>query len=215
MTVQVPPEHYDFHRYDTLERWGSYWYQLRAALRGQPRSVLEIGSGTRVFRSYLENCGVEVRSVDIDDTRRPDYVADVSDLDGTLPPGLRFDCVAAFQVLEHLPYDRFEACLAGLARRAAPVCLLSLPYHGVQFRLAGSFAGLRFSRGISIPFPWAYRFNGEHHWELGWQHPIRSVTHTIAKYFDVIERGFIPENPYHYLWVLHSRVDLSLRTASE
>lgn len=206
MSVQVPPQHYDFDRYDDLERWGSYWYQIRAALRAGPQRVLEIGSGTRVFRSYLENRGIDVRSVDIDESRRPDYVADVSDLDATLPAGLRFDCVAAFQVLEHLPYDRFEACLAGLARRAAPWCLLSLPYHGVQFRIAWNFAGLRFSRGFSVPFLRRWRFDGEHHWELGWEHPIRAVTRTIARHFEVVQRGFVPENPYHYLWVLRSRV---------
>ncbi len=205
MTVQVPPEHYEFDRYDNLERWNSYWYQIRAAMRTRPGRVLEIGSGTRVFRSYLENRGVEVRSLDIDDTRRPDYIADVSDLDRTLPPNLRFDCVAAFQVLEHLPFERFEACLAGLARRASPWCLLSLPHHGVAFRLGWNFAGLRFSRGVSIPFPWRRRFDGEHHWELGWGYSIRSVNRTISKYFEVVERGFVPENPYHYMWVLRSR----------
>ena len=71
MSVQVPPEHYEFDRYDDLERWSSYWYQIRAAMRTRPTRVLEIGSGTRVFRSYLENRGVEVRSVDIDDSRKP------------------------------------------------------------------------------------------------------------------------------------------------
>lgn len=205
MSVQVSPQHYDFERYDDLERWDSYWYQIRSALRTRPQRVLEIGTGTRVFRSYLENRGIDVRSVDIDETRRPDYVADVSDLDATLPAGLRFDVVAAFQVLEHLPYDRFEACLAGLSRRAAPWCLISLPYHGVHFRLAWNFMGLRFSGGFSLPSLHKLRFTGEHHWELGREHPIGAVTRTIERYFEVVERRFIPENPYHYLWVLRSR----------
>lgn len=205
MDVQVPPQHYEFGSYDDLERWGSYWHQLRAALATRPRRVLEIGTGTRVFRSYLENRGIEVRSVDIDATRGPDYVADVSDLDNTLPAGLTFDCVAAFQVLEHLPYERFEACLAGLARRASPWCLISLPYFGLHFRLSLSFAGLRLSRGFSIPAPMRWKFNGEHYWELGWEHSPRAVTRTMAKYFEVVSRGFVPENPYHYLWVLRSR----------
>ena len=206
MPVQVSPQHYEFHKYDHFERWSSYWYQIRAALAVRPRTVLEIGSGTGVFRSYLEGRGVKVEALDVDATRRPDHVADVSDLDATLPAGLRFDCVAAFQVLEHLPYDRFEACLSGLARRAAPWCLLSLPYHGVQLRCAVNVAGVRVSRGVSLPFPWKLKFTGEHHWELGWEHPIRAVTRTIARHFEVVERGFVPENPYHYLWVLRSRL---------
>jgi len=205
MSVQVPPHHYDFERYDDLERWGSYWYQIRSALRTNPRRVLEIGSGTRVFRSYLERQNIAVHSVDIDATRTPEYIADVSDLDASLPPDQRYDCVAAFQVLEHLPYEKFEACLAGLASRAAPWCLISLPYFGFQFRLAWNFLGLRFSRGFSLPYLRRHRFDGEHYWELGREHPIRAVTATMARHFEVVERGFVRENPYHYLWVLRSR----------
>src|SRR4029453_1616784 len=96
--VQVPPEHYSFERYDDLERWSSYWYQVRAALRLRPRTVLEIGSGTGVFQAYLRGVGIEVATADFALPRRPDFVCDVARLDETLPAGLRFDVVAAFQV---------------------------------------------------------------------------------------------------------------------
>jgi hypothetical protein len=205
MPVQVLPEHYDFERYDHLRRWDSYWHQIRAAMRTGARSVLEIGGGTGVFRSYLERSGITVRSVDIDPSRQPDYVADVSALDEALPAGLRFDCVAAFQVLEHLPHERFDACLAGLARRAAPWCLISLPYHGLQLGLSINVGGKQLRLGTSVPYPRRYRFNGEHHWELGWQHPIRAVTREISAHFEVVDQGFIAEHPYHYLWALRSR----------
>jgi 2-polyprenyl-3-methyl-5-hydroxy-6-metoxy-1,4-benzoquinol methylase len=125
--VQVAPESYDFEIYDNLERWASYWYQIRAALRLKPRRVLEIGSGTGVFRMYLRSRDIEVLTADIDQTRGVDYLADVSRLDETLPAGETFDIVAAFQVLEHLPYGDFERCLEGIARRARPYALISLP----------------------------------------------------------------------------------------
>ena len=95
--VQVAPSHYAFEDYDDKERWASYWHQIRNTLRlsPRPRSILEIGGGTGLYRSYLANQGIEVRTADIDDTRKPDYLADVRDLDRTLPAGLRFDAVVA------------------------------------------------------------------------------------------------------------------------
>lgn len=205
MDVQVPPEHYDFETYDDLERWCSYWYQIRTALRLRPRTVLEIGSGTGVFGSYLRNRGIEVASADIDATRGPDYVADVSRLDETLPPGTTFDLVAAFQVLEHLPFDRLDACLAGIARRAAPWALISLPYYGVQARISFAIGDLKISLGRKIMKPWRKKFDGEHYWELGFAHSPRAITRRMRRWFDVERRFVIPENPYHVMWVLRSR----------
>src|SRR4051812_8431687 len=86
--AQVAPSHYDFERYDDAERWMSYWYQLRAVLAVRPRTVLEIGPGSGVFRRYLEHAGVLVKTVDIDASRNVDYVGDITRLDAALPSGL-------------------------------------------------------------------------------------------------------------------------------
>lgn len=204
--VQVAPESYDFEIYDNLERWASYWYQIRAALRLKPRRVLEIGSGTGVFRMYLRSRDIEVKTADIDPTRGVDFLADVSRLDETLPPGERFDIVAAFQVLEHLPFSEFERCLEGIARRARPYAMISLPYFGFQLRLQLAIGELRLSLGRKVGYPWKKPWNGEHYWELGWFHPVGRVTRTMEKYFEVLERRFVKENPYHYLWVLRSKL---------
>ena len=91
--VQVEPTHYDFEHYDDAERWMSYWHQLRAVLAVRPRSVLEIGPGSGVFRRYLEHAGVAVKTLDIDASRGVDYVADITRLDTALPAGLTFDAV--------------------------------------------------------------------------------------------------------------------------
>lgn len=202
--VQVPPEHYDFERYDDLERWASYWYQIRAALRLRPARVLEIGPGSGVFRAYLRGRGVEVRSADIDATRSPDYVADVRELDRALPSGERFDVVAAFQILEHIPFADFEVALAAIARRA-PHALISLPYRGLRVRLALWWGDRRFALGHKFMMPWRYRPCPEHQWELGRGYSAGRITRVLERHFTVLERGFVPENPYHYMWVLRSR----------
>ena len=204
--VQVAPEHYDFERYDDAERWMSYWHQLRAVLAVRPRTVLEIGPGSGVFRRYLEHAGVTVKTLDIDASRGVDYVADITKLDATLPPGLTFDCVCAFQVLEHLPLEDFETCLLNLARRSTEHVFLSLPYRGLRVRLAFWWGEHLLNLGSGkLTLPWRHKPIPEHHWELGYPHTAPKITKRIARHLDVVSRGFIRENPYHYMWQLRVR----------
>ena len=205
---QVAPEHYDFERYDDAERWMSYWHQIRAVLAVHPKSVLEIGPGSGVFRSYLRGAGVEVKTLDLDATRDVDYVADITKLDDTLPKGLVFDAICAFQVLEHLPLAELESCLAQLARRANPHVFVSLPYRGLRVRLSFWWGDHHLTLGHKFLLPWRHKPIPEHHWELGYPHTARKITKVMARQLDVVSRGFLRENPYHYMWHLRRRAEL-------
>ena len=210
--VQVTPDHYDFERYDDAERWMSYWHQLRAVLSVRPKTVLEIGPGSGVFRNYLRAKGVEVKTLDIDTTRDVDYVADITKLDATLPAGLTFDAICAFQVLEHLPFDEFETCLAGIARRANPHVFISLPYRGLRIRWSFWWGDHLLTLGHKFMLPWRHKPIPEHHWELGYPFTARKITKVIATHMDVVTKGFIRENPYHYMWQLKKRAELPTST---
>src|SRR5258706_3346722 len=166
--VQVAPEHYDFERYDDRERWMSYWHQLRAVLAVRPKTVLEIGPGSGVFRSYLRAAGVDVKTLDIDKTREVDFVADITKLDEALPAGLMFDAVCAFQVLEHLPLAELETCLGQIARRANPHVFVSLPYRGLRVRFAFWWGDHLLTLGHKFMLPWRHKPIPEHHWQLGY-----------------------------------------------
>ncbi|HEY4179860.1 MAG TPA: methyltransferase domain-containing protein [Kofleriaceae bacterium] len=200
--VQVAPEHYDFERYDDKERWMSYWHQIRAVLEVKPRTVLEIGPGSGVFSGYLRSKGIDVKTLDIDATRGADYVADLTRLDETLPAGVSFDAICAFQVLEHLPLDVFDACLAGIAKRCTGAAFISLPYRGLRVRWAFWWGDHFFTLGHKFMLPWRHKPIPEHYWELGYPITAKKITKRIETHFDVIGRGFIPENPYHYMWRL-------------
>lgn len=206
--VQVAPEHYDFERYDDAERWMSYWHQLRAVLSVRPKTVLEIGPGSGVFRNYLRAKGIDVKTLDIDASRDVDYVADITKLDQTLPQGLMFDAVCCFQVLEHLPFEEFETCLAGIAKRANPHVFISLPYRGLRVRWAFWWGDHFFTLGHKFMLPWRHKPIPEHHWELGYPITAGKVTKLIRRHMDVVEKGFIRENPYHYMWQLKRRGEL-------
>jgi 2-polyprenyl-3-methyl-5-hydroxy-6-metoxy-1,4-benzoquinol methylase len=203
--VQVAPEHYDFERYDDAERWMSYWHQLRAVLAVRPRSVLEIGAGSGVFRDYLRRAGVAVTTFDLDASRGADFVGDVAKLDASLPADLTFDAVCAFQVLEHLPLAELDICIQQLASRARPHVFVSLPYRGLRVRLALWWGDHRLTLGHKFMLPWRHKPIPEHHWELGYPHTAGKITKRIARQLDVVSRGFVPENPYHYMWQLKTR----------
>jgi len=207
--VQVAPEHYDFERYDDAERWMSYWHQIRAVLAVRPKTVLEIGAGSGVFRNYLRAAGVDVKSLDIDRSRDVDFVADITKLDDALPKGLAFDAVCAFQVLEHLPFGEFETALANLARRASSDVFVSLPYRGLRVRFAFWWGDHHVTFGHKFMLPWRHRPIPEHHWELGYPITAGKITRLIRKQLDVVSRGFIRENPYHYMWHLRRRRELT------
>ena len=207
--VQVAPNHYDFERYDDAERWMSYWHQIRAVLAVKPKTVLEIGPGSGVFRNYLRAAGVDVKTLDIDASRGVDYVADIAKLDEKLPAGLAFDAICAFQVLEHLPFSELEACLASIARRANPHVVVSLPYRGLRVRFAFWWGDHHFTVGHKLMLPWRHKPIAEHCWELGYPYTARRVTKVIARQLDVVSRGFIRENPYHYMWQLRRRGELT------
>ena len=85
---------------------------------------------------------------------------------------------------------------------------LTISAYGVQLRVAVNVAGVRVSRGVSLPFPWRLKFNGEHHWELGFGYSARRLTRIFRRHFDVERRGFVTENPYHYLWCMRRRAAL-------
>lgn len=207
--VQVAPEHYEFERYDDAERWMSYWHQIRVVLAVRPKTVLEIGPGSGVFRNYLRSVGVDVKTFDLDATRNVDFVGDITKLDDVLPKGLVFDAVCAFQVLEHLPFDQLETCLSQIAMRSNPHVFISLPYRGLRVRFGFWWGDHYLTLGHKFMLPWRHKPCPEHYWELGYPITARKLTRILERHLDVVERGFIRENPYHYLWQLRTRAQLT------
>jgi hypothetical protein len=144
--------------------------------------------------------------MDIDASRNPEIVGSVTDLQGALAGRERYDCIAAFQVLEHLPFEELEGCLDQLAASADQV-LLSLPCHGFELRLAFAIAGLKLRTGFYGKYPWRFKRaeQPEHYWELGAHWSVRRVTKLMARRFEILDRHHVPDNPYHYMWSLRSK----------
>jgi len=98
--TQIAKHEYTFEKYTGIDRFSSYWYQLREIMASQPDTVLEVGVGESVVANYLKAMTeVAYTSADFAEDLSPDVVADVR----ALPfADNAYDTVCAFEVLEHL-----------------------------------------------------------------------------------------------------------------
>lgn len=191
--------------YDYESRWASYWHQIKEVLALKPQNILEIGIGNATVSNYLKHQGLEVATLDIDKELSPDVVANVLE---TPFQGNSFDVVLCAEVLEHLPFDDFEKCLAELKRVSKKYVVLTLPHFGPQVRFLCKIPLLKEVRiAFKIYFPEKHIFNGQHHWELGKQgYGLGKIKEIIKRYF-AITKDFVPfENQYHHFFILEKKI---------
>lgn len=204
MKKQVDKQHYNFNSYCFEGRFVSYWHQLKEIFALEPSSILEIGVGDRVVENYIKsNSVMSYTSLDIDKDLSPDIVADIIDIpieDGS------FDVVCAFEVLEHLPFEKFADVLKELKRVSKKYILISLPHWGRHFALELKlpfFGVVRFQYKCSW---WSieHKFNGQHYWEIGKKgFSLRVVKQIIKSEGLEIKKDYVVFNsPYHHFFVL-------------
>ena len=198
---QVDARAYEFGSYVHMDRWSSYYYQLIEIFACKPVSVLEVGVGDGVVGERIRAGGVSYTSVDIAEDVHSDITASVT----SIPvEDMSYDTVCAFEILEHLPFDKFDIALAELARISKCNVLLSLPHFGPSLRLEFKIPFLpRVRLAWKVPVPKKHVFNGQHYWEIGKRgYSIRRIRHAIEKHFS-IKKEFVPfENQYHHFFVL-------------
>jgi ubiquinone/menaquinone biosynthesis C-methylase UbiE len=151
----------------TLPRMVTHWHQATevADVTRQGKKVLEIGPGNGHTTWLLRQWGMDVTTLDFDESVQPDLVGDVTNIPAEAGT---YDCVIAAEVLEHLPFDQFGLALSELKRvcRGHIIVTLPAPFLGLsslinvpKLRPKGLFFGL--------PYFVRHRFDGQHYWELG------------------------------------------------
>jgi hypothetical protein len=207
MAKQVDRDHYAFSSYTDLNRWSSYWYQIKEILDLRPHEVLEVGAGDAVVASYLRNnTDITYRNLDIARDLEPAILGDVRQLplrDET------FDLVCAFEILEHLPFADLDSALGELRRVSRRHVLLSLPHWGRHFSMKIFLPGLH-TRKWQYKFdrkPIRHVFEGQHYWEIGKQgFPLQRIRGHITGAGLTIIRDYVAfESHYHHFFVLEKR----------
>jgi ubiquinone/menaquinone biosynthesis C-methylase UbiE len=153
--------------YISPSRFASYAYQLQEIISLRPDRVLEVGIGNGLVSYMLRRMGLDVTTLDFDDSLEPDVVASVTDM----PVGnASFDAVACFEVLEHLPFERFITALSELRRVSSAYVVVSLPERTRIYKVEAQLPKLGSRRwSFGVPFLKApeHVLGGEHYWEVG------------------------------------------------
>lgn len=191
-----------FKEYDDRDRWISYWQQIESVLSLKPRKILEIGIGNKTVAHYLKDQGVEVTTLDINESLKPDIIASVEKMplmDNS------FDAVLAAEILEHLPFEKFEICLKEIKRVTKKYAVISLPHWGWTFYLILKIPLLKKIQFFAkISGILSHHFNGEHYWEMGKRgYPLSKIKKEITRSgFRILKDFITPDSPYHHFFVL-------------
>ncbi len=203
-SIQVEAEIYASASYDTLERFISYWHQINEIRRSKAACSLEVGIGNGFVSDFLKGRGFNHFTVDIDPALKPDFVASLP----VLPfEDDQFDTVACFEVLEHLPWDRFEPAVREMARIARKRLLISLPDCRRSYRILIPIPKVgKLDWSCTVPFvnPPEQIFRGQHYWEIGKKgYPLSRVMSELERSQFFLVRHFrVKENPYHHFFEL-------------
>lgn len=217
-------EQFNLTRHDYLASldmvtWLRHYHVVRDLLAAAPKAVLEVGAGDGVVRRCVLPMVGSYTVLDINARLQPDHVGDLKIGDPALTH--RFDAVVATEVMEHLPFSDFPACLANLHAwlQRDGRAFISLPHRKSSFAVLTprqKFRTWRFPNGL-LSLSEAYnRFirrriwiDPHHCWEIG---------DGRVKFSDVercfVEAGFRPLKclalPYCDYWVLAKAEEVSM-----
>jgi len=152
----------------------------------------------------LKKHDIKIDTVDIDEELKPDYVASVLDLPFN---DNKYDVVVAFQVLEHIPFDKFSQAISEMRRVGIRYLIISLPDAKKWWEYAFYIPFLGQKRFlIKRPRirPRIHQFDGEHHWEISKKgFSLEKIKLEFKEQnLELVKTYFVPENFYHRFFVL-------------
>lgn len=194
--------------YFSLQQLCSFAQQIHQIYKLRPQSMLEIGIGNGFTSTYFRMAGIAVSTVDINPRLKPDIVAPIDKLPNI--PALadkKFDLVVCCEVLEHMPFDKFEESIA-ICRGCASRLFLTLPAYKRWYGISG-FARLRGREIRRFKIGWRAhdKFKdleaSQHFWEIG-SHDYSSrpeLQKIIRKYYPKVRAGTFALNPVHEFFI--------------
>lgn len=204
--------HYFRSKYNNLERFVSYFYQINLvtdlAKDKDKNRILEIGVGSGIISDYLKKSGFNITTCDFDKELGPDVVADIRQLPFNKDS---FEIITAFEVLEHLPFEELNSALAEMKKISSKYVVISLPYRSTGFEIVFKFPGLRslFRKDFvnwffRIPLKFGgIKVSGQHYWEMdGVNYRLDKIRSVIKKHFKIIKEIRPVLDNYRYFFIL-------------
>jgi ubiquinone/menaquinone biosynthesis C-methylase UbiE len=115
-----------------------------------------------------------------------------------------FDLVCAFEVLEHLPFEKFEKSISEIKRVSRRHAIISLPHFGPVIKFSFKIPFLRELKfAWKIPYHPIHKFNGQHYWEIGKNNFSNAKIKNILEKNFKVTKDFIPfDSQYHHFYIL-------------
>jgi len=184
----------------------AYGYQIRETVNCQPKRILEIGIGSMIVSRILKELGFSVTTLDHNRNLHPDIVASVTDmpLDDS-----SFELVLCCEVLEHIPYHKFERALDEIHRVSERWLVMTLPDMGRFYCVEAKVPLMSRVRRLSVEcpflFPQKHEFDGEHYWEIGKKdYSLDRIRKSVETAGFTIEKTYrMREIPWHRMFVAH------------
>lgn len=204
-------DYYQKDKYDSVERFITYYYQIFLAKKLACKNILEIGIGNGLVSNYLNNSGAQVTTCDFDQANNPDVVADVRQI--PLGDGA-FDLVMACQVLEHVPFEDFPKILKEFYRLSTKYVIISLPVRSSYFEIVLRLPFVRslFHRNfLDFYFRKLLNFagfdsSGQHYWEIDRKkYTFAMIRNAVQEKFHIISEFSPVLNKYHYFLILEKK----------
>ncbi len=210
--VQVKEGHYKKKRYNTFERFISYFFQIDSVISlPEVETVLEIGPGSKILSRELTALGYKVTTCDFDKNVLPDVVSDVRSLPFEKDS---FDCIVACQILEHIPYGDFEKVLGDFHRISRKYVVISLPekHTGLNIVLKFPFIQTLLKRkyiDLSLRFPvrfGGFEDSGQHYFEIDYfTTSKKKVRNSLKEHFKILREFNPPLNKFHHFFILEKK----------
>ena len=154
------------HHLETEEHWRLYWQQAKLLQKmiTPDDEVLEIGVGSGFLANYLRAQKINVKTLDIDPNKKPDIIANIVAVDWSQ---LKFDHILAFEVFEHIPFEKFERMLPSILAGCAKSISISVPINEHVLFCCDFRIPVIGRRRINLTIP-KFRIDEENHfWEIG------------------------------------------------
>ena len=203
----ITNKHNNYYEKISYQRWTSYFWQIYLVLKFSPQKILEIGVGDSIVSEIIKKIGYDVHTCDISLNLNPDVVADVKSLPFKKES---FDLAACFQVLEHIEYGFFMACLKSLHYVVKHYVILSLPQRRKYFHFKCRFPWMRQKQYFElykefVRYPkYTKPASRNHFWEIDITgYPLHKIKSDIEKGgFNILLNRATPENCYHRFFIL-------------
>lgn len=211
MNVQVNKEHYDFENYLSMERWCSYYKQVKEIIQSGAKKIALIGIGDGLIITILKALKpeIDIVKVDFDQELNPDICCDVLELSKYLRGGV--EAVVCCQVLEHLPYNDFKKALQEISNCLLEhgILILSLPDSGIDVGITLNVpkVHLELSGKVCRYYKSSFEFNGEHYWEINSarKYSANMIRKDIRLFFDIHNEYLVKYNKYHRFYILRKK----------